>query len=90
METTADIKLGQIVKSKAGRDKDKIFTVIDIIDEHYVLIVDGKYRKLDNPKKKKIKHLMVYKNALGDLKEKIARNQINNSYIRKELDPFNK
>ncbi|AFS79243.1 hypothetical protein Curi_c22400 [Gottschalkia acidurici 9a] len=90
METTTDINLGQIVKSKAGRDKDKIFTVIDIVDEDYILIVDGKYRKLDNPKKKKIKHLMVYKNVLGDLKEKIARNEINNSYIRKELAPFNK
>lgn len=90
METTTDIKIGQVVKSKAGRDKDKIFTILKVIDQSYVLVVDGEYRKLDNPKKKKIKHLTIYKNIIDDFYKTIANNKIEDSYIRKALSPFNK
>ena len=50
--------LGQLFISLAGRDKDLICTVVGIPDdEGYVLIADGKVRKVENPKKKKLKHL---------------------------------
>ncbi|SDZ31280.1 hypothetical protein SAMN05660462_02642 [Proteiniborus ethanoligenes] len=91
METTSDIHLGQVVRSKAGRDKGKVFTVLNIVDDEYVLIVDGDYRRLDNPKKKKIKHLIVYKTIIEELKERLTNGQkVNNAFIRKALDPFNK
>lgn len=90
MENTTDISFGQVVKSKAGRDKDKLFTVIEVIDKDHVMIVDGKCRTLENPKKKKIKHLMIYKSIIDDLSEKKANKEINNAYIRKALAPFNK
>lgn len=50
-------KTGDFVISKSGRDKGRIFMVVNIIDEAYVYIADGSLRKLENPKKKKIKHL---------------------------------
>lgn len=90
MDTTRDIRVGQIVKSKAGRDKDKLFIVLDVVDDFYILVVDGRLRKLENPKLKNIKHLMIYKSVIDDLSERKAKNDINNSYIRKVLAPFNK
>lgn len=48
---------GKVVLSKMGRDKDKLFCVVGILDEEFVLIADGKYRKLNKPKKKRWKHL---------------------------------
>lgn len=91
METTSDIHLGQVVRSKAGRDKGKVFVVLNIVDDEYVLIADGDYRRLDNPKKKKIKHLIVYKAIIEELNERLeSRQKINNAFIRKALDPFNK
>lgn len=90
METTTDIKVGQVVKSKAGRDKDKLFVVLSIVDESYVIVVDGKIRKLENPKKKKIKHLSLYNSVIDDLSSEKANNEINDAYIRKALAPFNK
>ena len=48
--------LGDLVLSKAGRDGGEIFLVVDV-DDDYVKIVNGKHRKISNPKKKKIKHL---------------------------------
>lgn len=90
METTSDIQIGQVVRSKAGRDKGRVFVVIDILDDKYVLIVDGDLRKLDKPKKKKIKHLIVYKTVLKNIREKIEKGEkFNNAYVRKALKPFN-
>lgn len=89
MVTTEDIIIGQVVKSKAGRDKGRIFLVLDIIDAQYVSIVDGISRKLDNPKRKKIKHLSIYNTILDDFIEKVEDNMmINDAYIRELLEPF--
>jgi large subunit ribosomal protein L14e len=51
------ITAGEIVKSRAGRDAGRYFVVKEIIDDSYVLIVDGSLRKLEKPKKKKVKHV---------------------------------
>lgn len=89
MDSTNDITIGQVVKSKAGRDKERIFLVIDVIDDQFVSLVDGDLRKLDNPKKKKIKHLIVYNTLLPEIKFKLDNKmKINNAYIRKLLEPF--
>lgn len=47
---------GMIVRSAAGRDKGKFLVVIRA-DEEFVYVADGKERKLENPKKKRIKHV---------------------------------
>ena len=91
MDTTMDISVGQVVMSKAGRDKGKVFLVLDIIDDDYVSIIDGISRKLDNPKRKKIKHLVVYNTIISELNDKLNDDiNINDAYIRKLLEPFNK
>ena len=91
MDSTSDIAIGQVVKSRAGRDKGNIFLVLDIIDDKHIYIVDGDIRKLDNPKKKKMSHVIVYNTVFPELKEKMENGtKINNSYIRKLLEPFNK
>jgi large subunit ribosomal protein L14e len=58
-EIFLDTVIGRYVWSKAGRDKGKLFIIIDIIDDNHVLIADGSLRKINNPKKKKLKHLYV-------------------------------
>ncbi|MGN9164891.1 KOW domain-containing RNA-binding protein [Tissierellaceae bacterium HCP3S3_D8] len=91
MDSTSDVTIGQVVKSRAGRDKGRIFLVLDIIDAEHVFVVDGDLRKLDNPKRKKIKHLIVYNTVLPELRYKLDNKmKINNAYIRKLLEPFNK
>ena len=53
------LKEGTIVKSLKGHDTGRIYVVISAAGEDFVLLCDGKYRKLDNPKQKRIKHLEV-------------------------------
>lgn len=85
MELT-DLDIGQIVKSKSGRDQGKTFVVFAKVDEEHVLIVDGSLRRVDRPKKKKIKHLAKLNVVSNEIRAAILNNEkINNAFIRREL-----
>lgn len=76
---------GDLVISAAGHDKDKYFIVTGLIDEIYVWIADGKSRKLDKPKKKKVKHLKLVKKADSGYTEISERRKLTNSALRKHI-----
>lgn len=81
-----NIALGQIVVSKAGRDAGRRFIVVKLIDEQFVLITDGDLRRVDKPKKKKIKHLEVIGIVAEEIKEKLLSNaRVTNPEVRKAL-----
>lgn len=57
------VKVGDVVLSQKGHDSKKTFIVVATLNENYVLIADGKSRKLDSPKQKNVKHLKVLAQA---------------------------
>lgn len=63
--------LGRICYSKSGRDKGKYFVIVGIVDAEHVLIADGGIRKLNKPKKKKLKHLNLKPMVLQSIGEKL-------------------
>lgn len=79
------IKIGQIVKSKAGRDKNRYFVIKELIDKDYVTIVNGTLRKVDKPKKKKIKHLVFLNKNVQDEKGF----SFTNNKLKEVLRPYN-
>lgn len=80
-----DLKPGDSVISKAGRDKGKIFVVLSVRDSD-VIIADGKLRKVENPKLKKSKHVQHTGIVIQSIAEKLdAGERISNSDIRKAL-----
>lgn len=83
-----DVSVGQVVFSKSGRDKGNYFVVIDYT-EPYVFICDGKLRRLENPKKKKEKHIQLTNYVDKDLKAMLEnQSRINNADIRKSLSQY--
>ena len=64
-----EYKKGQLVVSRAGHDKGTFYIINDIQGE-YAFLVDGKYKTLLKPKKKKIKHIQY----LADYCEKLGKN----------------
>ncbi len=48
--------VGRIVASLCGHDKDRLYLVIGE-DGKYLLLADGKRRRLEKPKRKQIKHI---------------------------------
>ena len=49
---------GMLARSKAGHDEGRVY-VITKTDGAYVYLVDGNIRTLQNPKKKKKKHVQI-------------------------------
>ena len=47
---------GQVVLSAAGRDAGRLFLVLSV-DGGFALIADGRVRKLEAPKRKRLRHL---------------------------------
>ena len=83
-----DISKSDIVISLAGRDKDKLFYVIEI-EDNYVLLADGKGRKLENPKRKKLKHVRRVTRTETRVATKILNgDKVLNSELRRDLATF--
>ena len=80
-------QIADLVKSLSGRDKNRIFMVMEVLDSNYVLIADGSLRKLETPKKKKIKHLEKTHFVLNErLLQKISEGKkITNAELRKSI-----
>lgn len=80
------IELGRVVLSRAGRDRGRYFVVVGKVDEQFVLIADGELRKLQNPKKKKLKHLTPKPACMSEIQTKLEKcEQIQDAQIRKFL-----
>jgi ribosomal protein L14E/L6E/L27E len=79
------LQCGQVVKSKAGRDKDKIFVIIELEGE-YAYLVDGNLRRIEKPKHKKIKHIQPTNNIIQEIKDKLEKDmKVTNVDIRRNL-----
>jgi len=65
-----DITVGMLVYSKAGRDKQNLFLVLEV-ENGYAYIADGEMRKTEKPKKKKLIHLQktnyIFDNVSKDI-----------------------
>ena len=83
-----EIAKSNIVRSDAGRDKGKLFVVLAVEGE-YLLLADGKYRKVETPKRKKRRHVLFVASDENRLSEKLNRNEkITNSELRRTLAAY--
>lgn len=81
-----EFEAGNVVISKAGRDKGYLLAVIGE-EKGNILVVDGKERPLERPKKKNPKHLQKtnFKIDLEQLTDKKLK-----AYLRKLSRPEEK
>ena len=80
-----EIAKSNIVRSNAGRDKGKLFAVLAVEGE-YLLLADGKSRKVESPKRKKRRHVLFVSAEETRLAEKIkSEEKITNSELRRTL-----
>jgi len=57
MPQEGGLRVGQLVRSKAGRDAGGYFLVVGVKDRQTVAIADGRLRRISRPKLKNVKHL---------------------------------
>ena len=82
--------VGTVVYSRAGRDEGNFLIISEILDDNYVLIVDGDIRKTEKPKKKKLKHLKNTGEVLEEISEKLKTGKrVYDAEIREALKKYN-
>ena len=80
-----DIAKSNIVRSLSGRDEGKLYFVLSA-EEDFLLLADGKHRRLENPKRKRKKHVALVETGENAVAEKIRSNdKITNSELRKAI-----
>ena len=83
-----EISRADVVVSLAGRDKGQLFFALDT-DDLFVYIADGKGRRLEQPKRKKRKHVRKLPQTDTRVAEKIRNgDKVLNSELRRELAAY--
>lgn len=83
-----EIAASNIVRSDAGRDKGKLFYVLRVEGE-YLLLADGRSRKVESPKRKKRRHVLFVADDDSRLSAKIkGEEHITNSELRRALAEY--
>lgn len=83
----SEFKLGDVVKSIAGHDKDRLFIVVSLDKKGNPIIIDGRYRLKAKQKTKNPKHLV--KIAYDEqLLKKVAMPQVTDTEIYNNLKVY--
>lgn len=51
--------VGAVVRSVCGRDRYRLFVIVEVCDDGRVMVADGRLHKLSCPKKKNLRHVKV-------------------------------
>lgn len=79
---------GLVVKSRAGRDNGKLYLVIKT-DGEFVYVANGDTRKIENPKKKKLKHIQKTSYYAENLRARLLASELaENHEVRKALAEY--
>lgn len=79
-----NVKFGQIVFSKAGHDANEAYVVLGT-EQDKVILADGKYKTLEKPKKKNIKHLQPTNYIEDSLAKKQELGLLRNEDIKRAI-----
>ena len=79
-----EYRTGQFVRSKAGRDKGTEYLVIRA-EGNYIYVADGKTRRLERLKKKKIKHVQGSYEISDEIVECLENGTLEDHMIRRIL-----
>jgi len=79
---------GMMAWSLAGHDRGKLYVIVRA-DEEYAWLCDGRLRPLENPKKKKWKHIQVMKQIPEELKTSDWKS-IRNEEIKRSIKTVEK
>lgn len=78
------MKKGEVVEAKAGKEKGKLFVIVNL-DDKYAYLSDGKRLKITKPKRKSFKHIQVFGSQSLSEADVLDLNDRTNAKIRKFL-----
>ncbi len=81
-----ELRKGCFCEAVAGHDAGRIYIVLETDGNIYVS--DGKYRTVEMPKKKNLKHIRLLNYTDADLEKKIAENRLRNEDIKYSIKKY--
>ncbi|PTX58203.1 hypothetical protein C8P63_11877 [Melghirimyces profundicolus] len=80
---------GQVVRVLRGREAGRYAIVIDVVEPHFVLLVDGDKRKVGHAKKKNVKHIQPTNYIAREVAESLKEDgRVSNAKIRYALNQY--
>jgi len=80
-----DLAIADVVISTAGRDQGQLFYVLEA-DDTYLMLANGKDRRIEKPKRKKRKHTNKVLRSETRVAQKLREgDKVLNSELRKDL-----
>ena len=84
-ERLSDIQIADVVIATAGREKGKLFYVLSM-DQDFLNLVNGKDRTLEQPKRKKRRHVDKVLRSETRVAEKLRQgDKVLSSELRRDL-----
>lgn len=83
-------KVGQRAVSRCGHDRGREYLVYRVLDERFLLVVDGAVRPLSKPKKKNINHLDLCREVAVGLSTKLQTGRASDVEVRQALQAWEK
>ena len=80
-----DARVGSVAVSMAGHDAGLLMVIIAGFDADSVFVADGKRRKIDDPKKKKMQHLSIITKLDESDIAALREGTENDSFLRRKL-----
>lgn len=81
-----EIRKSDIVRSVSGRDKGRLMMVLEQ-DAEYLLLADGRLRRLESPKRKKRKHVSLFAQSDSVAAQHLREGaKLSNSDIRRAIN----
>lgn len=80
-------RIGQIVISRMGHDRGRVYLIAAVLGRDFVLVTDGKLRPLDKLKTKRVKHVK-YAGESEEIAKAIKDGKITDAAVRKTLKAF--
>ena len=82
------LTVGSIVRPTAGKEAGKYYVILSAEDE-YVYLSDGRRRKAELPKKKKLKHVAASGFADEYILQKLAHgSKVTNKEVRRAISDY--
>ena len=75
MKKKINVEVGRLCKSLKGHDAGSIYMIYKTEGE-FVWLVDGDYKKIDKPKKKRTKHISLIDQVLKNIAAKITEQKV--------------
>lgn len=77
---------GQVVISKAGRDKGRLYVVLKVESDRYIQVADGSVRTVRRPKRKNVRHVQPHGPASREVSDRLAEGRpVEDQMIRRAL-----